>query len=383
MRILHLTNIVGEHKGGGLHEVVSNLYRCQKLNSHEPHVWYPGNEEDAISFKTDENVTALSTFGKLKYGIVKNLFRPVPCVINEFEVLHQHGIWMPISIYSKKLRKNGLKCVIQPHGYLLEHSFKISKFKKSIAFQLYEKSNLISADVLVACAKHEAIVLKEFFPKQEVAIIPNGISDDFFNKPLKNIYKKSKKKRLLFLGQIIPIKGIERVLIAINEIGLKSFSEWEFIIAGYYDQGYKKSLTEIIKTNKMDNFVKFVDPVNGEDKVDLYDSCHIFILPSFNENFGIVVLEALSRGLPVIATMGTPWNELVNNECGFWVGNNENGIQSALNKILEMSINDLKKMGMKGRNLVEKKYLWSKTSLDFLSLYEWLLNKRSKPSCII
>ena len=42
MKILHLTNIVGEHKGGGLHEVVSNLYRCQKLNFHEPHVWYPG-----------------------------------------------------------------------------------------------------------------------------------------------------------------------------------------------------------------------------------------------------------------------------------------------------------------------------------------------------
>ena len=104
----------------------------------------------------------------------------------------------------------------------------------------------------------------------------------------------------------------------------------------------------------MDNFVKFIDPVSGEDKVDLYDSCYIFILPSFNENFGIVVLEALSRGLPVIATMGTPWNELVNNQCGFWVANNENGIQNALNKILEMSINDLKKMGMKGRNLQKK-----------------------------
>ena len=74
--------------------------------------------------------------------------------------------------------------------------------EKSIAFQLYEKSNLKSADVLVACAKHEAIVLKEFFPKQEVAIIPNGISDDFFfNKPLKNIYKKSKKKDYYFWGR--------------------------------------------------------------------------------------------------------------------------------------------------------------------------------------
>ena len=101
----------------------------------------------------------------------------------------------------KKIEEKWSKMCYTVLGYLLEHSFKISKLKKSIAFQLYEKSNLKSADVLVACAKHEAIVLKEFFPKQEVAIIPNGISDDFFNKPLKNIYKKSKKKDYYFWGR--------------------------------------------------------------------------------------------------------------------------------------------------------------------------------------
>ena len=75
MKVLHLANVLGDHVGGGVNEVVSNLYKNQKRLQHEPHIWYPGDINDANQFREDENVVALPTFGDPKYGLVKKIFR--------------------------------------------------------------------------------------------------------------------------------------------------------------------------------------------------------------------------------------------------------------------------------------------------------------------
>ena len=131
MKILHLSNVIGEHKGGGVHEVVSNFYKYQKLEQHEPHIWYPGPDKDADSIKLDNNVKGLSTIGDLKYGLVKDLFQAVPESMNDFDIIHQHGVWMPMSLYARKIKIHAkLKSIIQPHGYLESFQLEISKYKK-------------------------------------------------------------------------------------------------------------------------------------------------------------------------------------------------------------------------------------------------------------
>ena len=57
----------------------------------------------------DENIKALPTLGNLKYGLIKEIFHSIPVEITEYDILHQHGIWMPISLYSKKLREKKWK----------------------------------------------------------------------------------------------------------------------------------------------------------------------------------------------------------------------------------------------------------------------------------
>ena len=384
MKILHLSNVIGENKGGGVHEVVSNLYKNQIRLGHEPHIWHPGNEEDANSIREDEHIKALPTFGNSKYGLIKGIFHSIPHEITDYGIIHQHGIWMPLSIYSCKLsKKTNLKVVIQPHGYLLRNSLNLSKYKKLLAFNLYEKSNLKSATALVACAMDEALKLKEMFPDQDVAIIPNGVSSKFFNAPISLNNHSNSKKRMLFLSQIIPVKGIERVLRGIHSIGINKFSNWEFILAGYENVSYKNFLTKTIDHLNLKSLVSFVGPKVGQNKIDLFDSSKVFILPSYSENFGIVVAEALARGVPVITTKGTPWEELNTNNCGFWVDNSEEGIHNALLKLLETTDIELIEMGKRGKELVENKYLWNKTTLKTIELYEWVLNGAPKPDFII
>lgn len=384
MKILHLSNVIGEHKGGGIHEVVSNLYKYQRGKNIEPHIWYPGFEDDANSIRLDDNIKCLPTIGKPNFGFVKGLFHSVPKEIHKFDILHQHGIWMPISLYSLKIKRNSnLKSIIQPHGFLLPYSRNLAKRKKQVVFSLFEKKNLNSSNVLVACAEYEAKVLKELFPEKHVAIIPNGIPDEFFIAENTRNHTMEKKRRMLFLSQIIPVKGLERVLRSIKAIGVDEFLNWEFIIAGYEDVNYKSFLDELISNLGLKSIVKFVGPKFGLDKLNLIDNSDVFILPSYNENYGIVVAEALARGIPVLTTKGAPWDELVTNRCGFWVDNTELGIKEGLLQVMSSSREELQEMGARGRKLIKNNYLWSKTSLKTIEMYDWVLKGGQKPNFII
>ncbi len=384
MKILHLSNVIGEHKGGGVHEVVSNFYRNQKFLNHEPHIWFPGSDDDANSIRLDNNIKGLSTIGAPKYGLIKQLFQKVTKEIETFDIIHQHGIWMPISILNKKLIKNSkLKSVVQPHGYLEPFRLNISRFKKKIAFNLFEKSNLESASVLVACADEEALNLKELFPHKDVAIIQNGISNEFFYEPSLKYKIRKNKNRMLFLSQIIPIKGLERLFQVIYEIGVDRFENWEFLIAGYDDKNYISVLKNLVKNLDLEKFVFFVGPKLGKDKVEIFDNSEIFILPTYNENYGIVVAEALARSVPVITTKGTPWKELNSKDCGFWVENTNEGIKNGLLNMLNKSEKELSEMGVRGRKLIESKYLWNKTTKRTIILYDWVLNGGHKPDFIL
>ena len=83
--------------------LVSNFYKYQKFEQHEPHIWYPGLDKDADSIRLDNNIKGLSTIGSSKFGLIKGLFKPLPKNIGSFDIIHQHGIWMPISLFSKKI----------------------------------------------------------------------------------------------------------------------------------------------------------------------------------------------------------------------------------------------------------------------------------------
>ena len=383
MKVLHLSNVIGEKIGGGVHEVVANLYKYQKILDIEPHIWYPGSKKDSDSIRLDSNIKHLETFGNLKYGIIKDLFKSVPKEITKFDIIHQHGIWKPISLYNRKIRnKSNIKSVIQPHGYLEPFRLKISKYKKLIAFNFFEKANLNEADALVACAYDEAHKLKKLFPKKHIAVIPNGMSLDFFNYKNEMPIEK-KKKRILFLSQIIPIKGLERLFRVIHEIGIKKFKDWELLVAGYEDKNHTVYLKKLVQELNLIDFITFVGPKLGIEKIRIFDSADLFVLPTFNENYGIVVAEALARGIPVLTTKGTPWEELNKHNCGFWVDNNEEGIKAALMIVLQKSKCDLKAMGERGKKLVKSKYLWNQTTKRTVELYNWVLYGGSKPDFII
>lgn len=383
MKILHLANVGGETRGGGVHEVAYNFYLYQRGLGINAQLWFPGTQEEREFYADQNNIKVKPTYFNPNYGLMKELWNREE--VMDFDLIHQHGIYLPTSLISNRFRasKRG-PVIIQPHGYLEPYRVQISKLKKGIARFLYEDKNLNNAELILACSEPEFHNLKNVFPHKNIATISNGVQNEFVQQPTSNEWVDPfpDKRKMLFLSRIHPLKGIPRFLKVLSQLDEKLRDQWAFIIAGFEEIGHEAELKMIIKKLNLEHMVRFVGPKFGQEKIDIMSKCDLFVLPTFNENYGIVVAEALARGTVVLTTMGTPWEELKSRNCGFWAENSEEGIKNELEVALRMSDDELREMGERGKQLVLEKYTWEKTTLLTKELYTWLLGGGEKPDFV-
>ena len=131
------------------------------------------------------------------------------------------------------------------------------------------------------------------------------------------------------------------------------------------------------------NDFDFVGSVDGAEKAALYHSADLFVLPTFSENFGVVIAEALACGLPVITTKGAPWQGLETHLCGWWVDVGVEPLVDALQRAFRTPDSELKAMGERGRVYAENSFAWPKIAEQTLDVYRWVLGQGEKPNCVV
>ena len=119
----------------------------------------------------------------------------------------------------------------------------------------------------------------------------------------------------------------------------------------------------------MEGRIKIIPPIFGEEKIKLYQESSVFILPTYSENFGMVIAEAMSCGLPVITTNGTPWQELNTEHIGWCVDLSTSNIEKTLKTALSLDNNELFNMGQKASKHVHDKYDYLSVALKTKELY--------------
>lgn len=300
---------------------------------------------------------------------------------NGFEIFHGHGIWqMPVHQMAKQARKLKKPYIISARGMLEPWSLSQSRIKKILALKLYQHKDLTLSSCIHATAKSEAENIRALGYNNPIAIIPNGINLEEFP-----IYKKKSnaKKKLLFLSRIHKKKGIENLISCWSELDNSLTKNWKVEIVGNGDARYIKQLEELIRTLKIEKSIKITGPVYGESKKNKYRQADLFVLPTFSENFGIVIAEALASCVPVITTKGAPWEELITYNCGDWIDIGKQPLQESLTKMLLKPDIELIQMGEKGRELIEKKYSIQSVATKINLVYEWLIGKKSKPNFVL
>jgi len=176
--------------------------------------------------------------------------------------------------------------------------------------------------------------------------------------------------RLLYLGRLHPIKGIENLLQAMATMT----NGMTLSICGEGEADYQARLKSLAGELELNRRVTFHGRVDGEAKEQQFAEADLCVVPSFTENFCNVVAESLARGVPVIASKGTPWARVTEVDCGLWVDNDPQTLAGAIRQAQAMP---LREMGERGREWMQKDFSWPNVATQMFQQYETLIATRS------
>lgn len=299
-----------------------------------------------------------------------------------FDIFHINGLW-ELFVHKMVLlaKKEKIPYIVSPHGMLEQWSLNQGKFKKKIALFLYQRRDLSESDCIHVTAVSEMESVRRLGLMNPIAIIPNGI--DISNFP-KGMHKSTgDKKTLLFLSRIHPKKGIESLIEAWAELNHPKKANWQIKIVGNGTNAYIRNLKNMILAKNLLDSVIILPPIfDTEKKIEVFRKADVFVLPTFSENFGIVIAEALASYTPVITTKGTPWEDLISKNCGWWIDTGVTPLRNTLLEVLNTDIEVLNLMGENGRKLIEEEYSIEVIAGKTLKMYDWVMNKCNKPNFI-
>jgi glycosyltransferase involved in cell wall biosynthesis len=296
----------------------------------------------------------------------------------EAEIVHSNGLWIAPTLYPAwAARGAGRPLMLSPRGTLSPVALEKSARRKRYFWRLLQGPAVAAAKVLHATSEQEYLDIRAFGLTQPVALIPNGVDIA----PGSSRRTSRVRKRLLYLGRVHPIKGLEILLPAWRRL-CSSFPNWELRIVGPGPEDYERKVRAMIAEQDIQR-VSLEGPRYGAEKSCEYAEADLFILPSFSENFGMTVAEALAHAVPVIATTGTPWAGLVEERCGWHVAPTEDDLARSMSEAMGLAHSVRTAMGANGRRWMEQRFGWAGLAEQFADIYRWAAHGGSRPKSLI
>jgi glycosyltransferase involved in cell wall biosynthesis len=226
-----------------------------------------------------------------------------------------------------------------------------------------------------ATAESEYADVRRLGFRQPVAVIPNGI--DILELMPKT---PTDSRTLLFLGRIHPNKGLDMLLPAWRAVQDR-FNDWKLRIVGPDDGGYLGQMRKLANDLALER-IEFVEPLYGNMKRQAYAEADLFVLPSYSENFGMAIAEALAAGTPVIVAKGAPWGGIETHQTGWWIDIGIDPLIASLEEAFARTPAQLQAMGMRGRAWMEKEFSWVKVGRMMAKTYRWILDGGETPKWV-
>lgn len=239
--------------------------------------------------------------------------------------------------------KKHKKVVLSPRGELFDsainHKGKLYGFFKKLFLGCMRLSFRNRVSFHVTSKEEEDAVVKFFGKRAHIWNIPN-----YMILPERVEVQQKVEPYILYVGRLNQIKNIDVILSGLAKS--KSFRKGmcKFKIAGEKKGEYYESLVAQAKDLGITDSVEFLGLVTGDNKNKLYAGAKCLLLMSKSENFGNVIVEALAQGTPVIASKGTPWQQLDEKGAGWWIEAHPEQVAESVNKVLSMDDDGYAKM---------------------------------------
>ncbi len=221
------------------------------------------------------------------------------------DVLHVHCLYRYHTLEGRRLSDHfGVPYVLSPHGALTDYQRGQHRLRKLLYHRLVEDRNITHASLIQYSSEVEKSQVESCGYGVPGVVIPNGIDVGGLQIPtdvswLPDLVRAGHGPYILFVGRLAEVKGIHRLISALAIIR-KSVPDARLVIAGPDDKGLKSGFEALARQLSIADSVIFVGPIHGREKTALYQHARVFGLSSDNENFGMVVAEAMAAGTPVV-----------------------------------------------------------------------------------
>jgi glycosyltransferase involved in cell wall biosynthesis len=380
MRVGFLVSSVSR-EAGGLFESVRGLAKAVASKNANAHVFGIRDEQSAVDLQEWQPLSVQTFRPQLRaWGYSNQL---VPAMLGaDLDVLSVHGLWKYCSVGSQRWhRGTDRPYIVHPHGMLDQWALRNARWKKRIAAVLYENQHLRGAACLRALSEAEARSIRSYGLRNPICVIPNGV--DLPDLRESNAKTQSENgKTLLYLGRLHPKKNLINLIRAWNHLSNSQCAEskcWVLAIAGWDQGGYESELRRIAAADS----IVFLGSRFGAEKSQCYRTCDAFIMPSLSEGLPMTVLEAWAYAKPVVMTPECNLLEGFSAGAALRVGPTPEEIADGLRSIIQMSDDDRKAMGARGRDLVATKFSWPRIGEQMRAVYEWVVLGGAPPGTVI
>jgi len=297
----------------------------------------------------------------------------------DYDLAHIHALFSPVSTASATIaRYKQLPYVLRPLGTLDPADLTKKKQLKQIYGSLLEKPNLAGAAAIHFTSQEEAKVSARFGAVTRDLVIPLGV--DVPQLPVAGIVRQQLGidrdiPLILFMSRIDRKKGLDLLIPALLNLQAAGI-DFHFVLAGGNPQNpdYESVINHQINTYNLKSRSTITGFVQGELKLGLLQDADLFVLPSYYENFGIAVAEAMAVGTPVVISDRVHiWQEIAAASAGWITSCEVATLTAAILEALQSS-SIRKQRGENARRLVQEKYSWSAIALQTIQAYQDILH---------
>lgn len=365
MRILHVVpSYYPAVRYGGPIRSVHGLARALAGRGHDVHVYTtnvdgPSNADVPLGAPVNLNGVSVWYFPT---ATGRRLFRSPDMDralrVNTvgFDVVHTHSVFLwPTTAAARAARAHRVPYVLAPRGMLVADLIRRKSWLAKRAWMAaFERRNVVGAAAVHVTSELEARDIERLGLRyQRIIIVANG-TEVPEPKAHDNVAGVDGKRRtILFLGRVNWKKGLDRLIPAMVHL-----PEAELVIAGDDHEGYRITMEALAGELGVASRVRFLGSVHGPEKRALLESAQVLALPSYSENFGNVVLEAMAIGCPVVITPEVGLASIVRESgAGLVTPGDPKSLAEALQSILRDG-KAAQAMGKLGRNVVADCFTW-------------------------
>ena len=312
---------------------------------------------------------------KFSLGLLRWLWQNA----HTFDIAHIHALFSPVSSTAAAIaRWQGLPYLLRPLGTLDPADLQKKRQLKQIYATLLERPNLAGAAAIHFTSEQEAAVSHRFGTQTPGIVLPLGVTPlplPAAKVDVRDRYAIPRDRPIvLFMSRLDPKKGLDLLIPALEKLQAKGI-DFHLMLCGAnpQDRAYEQAIHQRIAASPLGDRTTVTGFVSGDLKTALLAAADLFVLPSYYENFGIAVAEAMLAGVPVVISDQVHiWQDIQHSESGWICACTEESLGEQLQAALQNPA-ERQRRGRQAQQFASAQYSWQAIAQRTLDTYQKLL----------